>query len=169
MKLHTALFTLTLLASAVSSHASGPSTTGAPATPANRIVGTWSNISQVGSCDTGVLGPLLYQTLQYHAGGTMLDNSRFPPQGIATPGGVVQRSIGLGNWRYEPAGGQYSIRQQFDFYLDNGYDGYMVIERTGVLLSNDGNEISGPVVAIRYNAVGVETSRQCGVALSTRL
>lgn len=165
MKLPTALLTLTLLASAVTAHAQGTSTTGAPA---NGIVGTWSNIAQVGSCDTGILGPLLRQTLMFHAGGTFLDNSRFPPQGITTPAGVVQRSIGLGNWSYAPVSGEYSLRQQFDFYLDNVYDGYQVIERT-MLLSNDRNEISGPVVAIRYNAAGVETSRQCGEAISTRL
>ena len=168
MKLPTALSTLTLLASAVTAHAGGPATTGALPTPANRIVGTWSNVAQVGPCDTGVLGPLLYQTLQYHAGGTILDNPRFPPSGINTPGGVVQRSIGLGNWSYDPAGRHYTVRQQFDFYLNSAYDGYQVIQTTRQL-SNDGNELGGPVVAIRYNAAGVEPSRLCGEALSPRL
>lgn len=168
MKLPTALLTLTLLASAVPAHASGPSTTGALGTPANRIVGVWSNTSQVGSCDTGALGPVLRQTLMFHAGGTFLDNSRFAPQGIMTPGGVVQRSVGLGTWTYDPVSGEHSLRQQFDFYLNNAYDGYQVIERI-MLLSNDLNTISGPVLAIRYNAAGAEMFRQCGVALSTRL
>lgn len=168
MKLPSALFTFALLASAVTAHAGGPSTTGALPTPANHIVGTWSNISQVGSCATGALGPVLRQTLMFHAGGTFLDSSRFPPQGITTPGGVVQRSLGLGTWSYAPVSGEHSLRQQFDFYLNNVYDGYQVIERT-MLLSNDRNTISGPVVAIRYNAAGAETSRLCGEALSTRL
>lgn len=168
MKLHSALFPLALLASTVTAHASGPSTTGAPDTPANRIVGVWSNISQVGSCDTGALGPVQRQTLMFHAGGTFLDNSRFPPQGMTTPGGVVQRSIGLGTWSYAPVSGEHSLRQQFDFYLDNAYNGYQVIERT-MLLSNDRNTLSGPVLAIRYNAAGAEISRLCGEAISTRL
>lgn len=168
MNLLRSFCTLALLAAACPALAGGPATTGGLDTPANRIVGTWSNISQVGSCVTGVLGPAQRQTLLFHAGGTFLDNPRFPPQGITTPAGVLQRSVGLGTWSYEPASGQHSLRQQFDFYLGNVYDGYQVIERT-MLLSNDGNQISGPVLAIRFNAAGAETSRLCGEALSTRL
>ncbi len=159
---------LALLASAASVQAGGPATTGALATPANRIVGRWANVAQVGSCETGILGPQLRQTLMYNAGGTMVDNSRFPPQGITTPGGVVQRTIGMGVWSYHPATGQHSVRHQFDFYLSNAYDGYMVVETTRQL-SNDGNTLTGPVVTTRYNAGGTERFRQCGVAASTRL
>ncbi len=160
---------LALLASAATVQAGGPATTGALATPANRIVGVWSNVARVGGCTEGaVLGPEQRQTVMFDAGGTFLDNPRFPPQGIATPGGVLQRSIGLGTWKYEPASRQYSLRQQFDFYLNNGYDGYQVIERI-MLLSHDGSRITGPVVASRYSAAGTLLSRQCGEAVSSRL
>ncbi|GAA4854776.1 hypothetical protein [Luteimonas vadosa] len=168
MNLLRPLCILTLLASAGTVDAQGPATTGALATPANRIVGTWANVARVGSCATGVLGPALNQTLMYNAGGTMLDNPRFPPQGIATPGGVVQRSIGIGTWTYDPVSGQHFVRQQFDFFLSNVYDGYQVIETTRQL-SNDGNRLTGPVVASRYNAAGELLFQQCGEAVSTRL
>ncbi len=159
---------LALLASAATVQAGGPATTGALATPANRIVGLWANVAQVGSCETGILGPQQRQTLMFVAGGTFVDNARFPPQGITTPGGVVQRTIGIGVWSYDPAVGQHRLRQQFDLYLSNAYDGYQVIERT-MQLSNDGNQITGPVVATRYNTDGTERLRQCGAAVSTRL
>ncbi|CAN5621713.1 hypothetical protein BH23PSE2_BH23PSE2_12570 [soil metagenome] len=168
MNLLRPLCILALLASAATVQAGGPATTGALATPANRIVGLWANVAQVGSCETGILGPQQRQTLMFNAGGTFVDNARFPPQGITTPGGVVQRSFGIGVWSYDPAVGQHSLRQQFDFYLSNAYDGYQVIERT-MQLSNDGNQITGPVVATRYNADGTERLRQCGAAVSTRL
>jgi hypothetical protein len=80
----------------------------------------------------------------------------------------LQRSIGLGVWSYDPVSGQHSVRQQFDFYLNNVYDGYQVIETTRQL-SNDGNQLTGPVVATRYNAAGAMLSRLCGEAVSTRL
>lgn len=158
-----------LLASSATAQAGGPATTGALNTPANRIVGLWANVARVGSCVPGsILGPVLRQTLMYDAGGTLVDNSRFPPQGITTPDGVVQRTIGMGVWSYAPATGQHSVRQQFDFYLSNTYDGYQVVETTRQL-SNDGNTLTGPVVTTRYNADGTERFRQCGAAVSTRL
>ncbi len=169
MKLRNPLLLACLLTLAAPAVAAGPATTGALATPANRIVGLWANVARVGSCQPGsILGPQLRQTLMYNAGGTIVDNSRFPPQGITTPGGVVQRTIGMGVWSYDPATGQHSVRQQFDFYLSNAYDGYQVVETTRQL-SNDGNTLTGPVVTTRYNADGTERLRQCGAAVSTRL
>ncbi len=160
---------LSLLLSSGSAQAGSPATSGAVATPANRIVGLWANVARVGSCDPGsILGPPLSQTLMYNAGGTIVDNPRFPPQGISTPGGVMQRTIGMGVWSYDPARGQHRVRQQFDFYLGNAYDGYQVVETTRQL-SNDGNTLTGPVVTTRYNADGTERFRQCGMAVSSRL
>ncbi len=160
--------TLVLLIAASPALAAGPATTGALGTPANRIVGDWANVARVGSCLTGILGAELHQTLMYNAGGTFVDNSRFPPQGITTPPGVLQRSIGMGIWSYHPRTGQHKVRQQFDFYLNNVYDGYQVVETTRQL-SNDGNTLTGPVATTRYNADGTERFRQCGAAVSTRL
>lgn len=157
-----------LLVCAGAAQAGHPATTGALNTPANRIVGLWSNIARVGSCETGILGPQLRQTLMYNAGGTIVDNSRFPPQGITTPGGVVQRTIGMGIWSYHPRTGQHKVRQQFDFYLSNVYDGYQVVEVTRQL-SNDRNTLTGPVVTTRFNADGTVRSRECGEAVSTRI
>jgi hypothetical protein len=172
MNLHAPLLAITLLATATAAHAElrrGPATTGTLHTPASRIVGVWANTSRVGECaPDAALGPPQQQTLMFNSGGTFVDNSRFPPGGIPTPAGLLQRSIGLGTWRFDPTSGQYTLRQQFDFYRDNVYDGYMVIER-GMQLSNDGNQITGSVDAKRYSAADALLSRQCGVAVSTRL
>lgn len=168
MKPHFPLFTLVLLASVSIAQAADLTIPDLLPTPGNRIVGLWANTSRVGSCDTGELGPPGNQTVMFNAGGTFVDNPRFPAGGVPTPGGVVQRSIGLGTWNYNHRSRQYTLRQQFDLFLSTDYDGYTVIERT-MRLSNDGNHITGPVVATRFNADGDLVFQLCGIAESTRL
>lgn len=168
MKLHLPAFTLALLATATLAHAGSPTTTGALATPANRIVGLWSNIAQVGPCG-GVVGGQLRQTLLFEAGGTFVDNSRFPPQGIPGANGVQQRSIGLGTWSYDPVTTQYSLKQRFDWFVNNQYNGYQVVERAHMLLSNDGKTLASDVHTVRYAANGAVIAELCGSATSTRL
>lgn len=160
---HTAL-AAALLAFASPALASGPTTTGALATPANRIVGAWSNVANVGPCG-GSVGEAQRQTIVFHAGGTFLDNPRFPPQGL--PNGA-QRSIGVGTWSFDPETGLHHLVQQFDWYLDNAYNGYQVVERV-IVMSADGNTASGPVHTVRYSANGAPLAELCGQAVSTRL
>ena len=170
MNIRHALLAAGLLASAGPALAGSPTTTGALATPANRIVGVWKNTALVGSCNGGPAMPPR-QTLVFHAGGTFLDNSLFPPQGvpgIAGIGGIHQRSIGVGAWSYDPLTDQYTLDQRFDWFVDNQYHGYQVVHRT-ILLSNDGNAAAGPVQTTRYAADGTVVMALCGTASSTRL
>ena len=145
-----------------SAHAQqNPVNTGSLAVPANRVVGMWSNASAVGPCG----GPAVMQghnTVTFSPGGTLVDVPR-APAGIA-----LQRSIGLGTWAYDPLRGNYTQRVRFDWFLNGVYDGYQTIDRT-FLVSNDSNQLSGPVRAIRYNADGSMRMQMCGSAVSTRL
>lgn len=164
----TLLLTLAIAAAAPAT-ALDPATSGGLAGPANRIVGAWANNAFVGPCGGAPSPNALKQTLVFHAGGTFLDNSRFPPQGIVTPNGVMQRSIGVGTWKYSPLTGQWSLAQRFDWYKNNVYDGYQVITRSSILLSGGDETAAGPVYVARYNAAGVLVMEQCGYAESTRL
>ncbi|GAB3381127.1 hypothetical protein [Lysobacter fragariae] len=157
------------LFAALPAGAGGPATTGALATPANRIVGTWANEARIGPCG-GAAGAPGSQTLLFNAGGTFLDNPRFPPAGIPVPGTTQRRyrSVGVGTWSLNPDNGQYSVDQRFDWYLDSQYDGYQTVHRT-ILLSTDGNQAGGPVITRRYAADGSLMSEMCGSALSTRI
>jgi len=170
MNLRPSLLAACLAAAIAPAFAGSPTTTGALATPANRIVGAWSNVAMVGPCG-GVAGAPLRQTLLFHAGGTFLDNSLFPPQGLPNLNGIAgthQRSIGVGTWHYDPLTGQYALDQRFDWFVNNQYHGYQVVTRS-ILLSTDGNNATGPVRATRYAANGAIVAELCGSASSTRL
>lgn len=149
--------------------AGDPFATGAMPVPANRIVGVWDNAAYVGPCGGTPSATPARQTVVFHAGGTFLDNARYPPQGIATPNGTMQRSIGVGSWEYSPRTGRWSLEQRFDFFKNNVYDGYQVISRSSILLSSDGKTMAGPVHAYRYDAAGTLVLEQCGTATATRL
>lgn len=155
------LIATTLMATAGQAIAAGPTTTGASAAQGNRVVGIWSNASQVGPCGqpATTTGD---NTVIFQAGGTLVDNPRAP---AGTP---TQRSIGLGVWSYNRATGQYSQRVQFDWFLNGAYDGYQVVWRD-FLLSNDGNVASGDVTTARYNADGSVRAELCGSAVSNRI
>ena len=164
-----ALFAAALVAAAPA-FAGSPTTTGGLATPANRIVGVWANTAMVGPCN-GTPGQALRQTIVFHAGGTFLDNSPFPPAGIPNVAGIPgthQRSIGVGAWSYDPLTGRYTLDQRFDWFVDNQYHGYQVVHRT-ILVSSNGNAAAGPVRTTRYAANGAVVMEQCGSAASTRL
>lgn len=169
MNLNTPLLTLALLATTTIAQANGPTTTGALATPANRIVGSWSNVATTGPC--GGTTSLQRQTIVFTAGGTFLDNPRFPPNGLPNLSGIPgthQRSFGVGVWAYNPDTGEYTLDQRFDWYVDNVYHGYQTVQRS-ILLSNDGQQAAGPVHSTRYAANGSTIAQICGSAVSTRL
>ncbi len=166
----TALTTAALVC-AGSTSASDLASTGALPTPANRIVGLWSNVASVGPCG-GTPTSMLRQTIMFSTGGTFVDNSRFPTGGVPNANGVAglnQRSIGLGTWEYTPRTGQYSLTQRFDWFVNNQYHGYQVVERTRMLLSSDGNTLASLVRTVRYAADGAVVAELCGTATSTRV
>ena len=142
---------------------------GAMPVPANRIVGAWDNQAFVGPCDGVPSAVPQAVTVIFNPGGTFVDNPRFPPQGIVTPAGTMQRSIGLGSWAFVPGSGKWSMEQRFDWYKNNVYDGYQVITRTAMVVSGDGKRLTSPVEVSRYNAAGVLIQKQCGHATATRL
>lgn len=170
MNIRHALLAAALATAAGAAFAGGPTTTGALATPANRIVGVWANTAMVGPCG-GTAGEPQRQTLVFHAGGTFLDNPRFPPAGIPNIAGIAgihQRSVGVGAWSFDPLTGRYTLDQRFDWFVNNQYHGYQVVRRT-ILLSSDGNAAAGPVQTTRYAANGAVVMELCGSASSTRL
>lgn len=141
--------------------AADPAIDGALSTPANRVVGLWSNESLVGPCD-GTAVSRGRNTVIFNAGGTLVDNPGAPA------GTASQRSIGLGTWSYAPRTGKYAQRVQFDCFVNGVYDGYQTVDRE-FLLGNGNDIASGPVVTLRYNADGSLRARLCGSATSTRL
>jgi hypothetical protein len=158
---------LIALASLSANAGGDPARNGALATPANRIIGLWDNSVLIGPCG-GPADQQLHQTLMFTTGGGFVDNSPYPPQGLPGPGGLNQRSIGLGTWSYDPLTTRYTLDQRFDWFVNNAYAGYQVIHRT-MLLSNSGNTASGPVQSVRYTTNGSIVYQLCGNATSTRL
>jgi hypothetical protein len=148
----------------------GPDQTGALAVPANRIVGLWSTQAMVGPCNGAPSNPIR-NTLLFQAGGTLVENPRFPPEGapnVAGIPGIYQRGQALGTWTYDSANRRYWIHLQFDNFVDNAYHGYSTVDRR-ITLSADGMIASGPVWSARYLADGSLLAEVCGEALSTRL
>jgi hypothetical protein len=158
MSLKLSLFALALVASATPALAVDPATTGGLATPANRIVGLWRTQAAVGPCGSGQFPFQIRNTLQFQAGGTMIESV---PPGIS-------RVEGLGTWSYNPGTRQYRMHLLFDWWLPDGsYDGYSTVDRE-LLMSNDGAQIAGPVRSVRYAADGSVLGALCGNAVSTR-
>ena len=144
---------------------------GALPVQANRIVGVWLNTGAVGPCGSGVTPIQVGGYFIFHAGGTLLEKPRFPPNGAPNAFGVAgnnQRGEGLGTWRFNPVTGQYSVIFRFDWFVDNVYHGYNIVERT-LLMSSDGKLLAGPARAVRYFANGTVQSEVCGNATATKL
>jgi hypothetical protein len=171
MKLKTlggATASLTALIAAVA--VASPPNTGALGVPANRIVGLWSTEGLVGPCGLAPMGPVR-NTLLFHAGGTVVENPRFPPAGAPNAFGVPginQRGQALGTWSYDPITKRYSMHLQFDWYVNDAYHGYMTVDRD-IQLSSDAMVASGPVWAARFDAAGNLIAQVCGEAVSSRL
>ena len=158
MSLKRFLFGLAVMASTSPALAGDPATTGALATPANNIVGLWRTQAAVGPCGSGVFPIQIRNTLQFQAGGTMIES--------VPPG--APRVEGLGTWSYVPGTKQYRMHLLFDWWLPDGtYDGYSTVDRE-LLMSNDGSQIAGPVRSVRHAADGSVMIEVCGDAVSTR-
>lgn len=162
---------LIALAAAGSAAAVDTSRSGAVATPANRIVGLWVSEGLTRPCGSALPFNVTRNTLLFSAGGTVEENPRFPPQGVANVNGVAginQRTQALGTWSYEPVSGLYSLHLRFDWYVDGVYQGYQTVDRD-MTLTPDGMQISGPVAATRFNAAGAPLAALCGTAVSDRI
>jgi hypothetical protein len=159
--------TIVLLAVfATAAATAGPGQSGALGVPANRIVGLWITEALVGPCNAVPSNPIR-NTLLFQAGGTVVENPRFPPAGMLNGPGIYQRGQALGTWTYDPASGRYSLHLRFDNYVDNVYDGYSTVDRE-IELSGDGMFASGMVTSSRYTAAGGLMLTVCGQALSIR-
>jgi hypothetical protein len=156
-------------ASANANAQQSPARTGSLAVPANRIVGLWDTQPSVAPCGAPPpTSPNGRTTLLFITGGAWVESPQFPPSGIPGPGGVSQRSGGLGVWSYNPQTNQYTAHMQFDWYLNGAYDGHQTVDRT-ILLSGDGKLASGPVLSTRYAADGSVIVELCGSATGSRL
>ncbi|WP_119717109.1 hypothetical protein [Cognatilysobacter tabacisoli] len=168
----TTTFALALAVAAVTLPAGAdPARDGALAVPANRIVGAWDGTGLVQPCGSGLPFRTVRNTIVFQAGGIVVENARFPPNGVPNVQGVpgiTQRSIGLGTWSYNPATGQYAMQLRFDYFVDGAYHGYGVVERT-ILLSNDGTQNAGPVRAVRYRPDGSIVAEECGTGSGVRI
>lgn len=162
--------TIALVALAVASTpaiAGSPTTTGALATPANRIVGTWYVQASVNgnNCMSGIPGPALSVRtyLVFHAGGTITELPRIPVTNIPTP-----RTFGIGNWYFDPVRNAYYGTLRFDWYANGFAQGYQTVDRE-IFLAADADTMTGSAVSVRYLENGTEVYSQCGSANGTRL
>ena len=138
--------------------------------PGNRIVGLWNTEAVVGPCAATPQTPIR-NTLLFQAGGTVVENPRFPPGGVPNVAGVLgiyQRGQALGTWSYDSVKRRYLVHLQFDNYVDNAYHGYSTVDRE-ITLSKRALYASGPVRSARYKADGTLMGEVCGQAVSTRL
>lgn len=161
---------VSLVALTATTTLASPPTTGALGVPANSIVGLWSTEGLVGPCGSTPMAPVR-NTLLFHAGGTVVENPRFPPVGAPNAFGVPginQRGQALGTWSYDPATKRYAMHLQFDWFVNDVYHGYMTVDRD-IKLSNDALVASGPVWAARFDAAGNLIAQVCGEAVSSRL
>jgi hypothetical protein len=164
MKLHTASLAAALLAVATPALAqSGPTSTGAIAVPANRIVGLWEAVATVRPCNIPAAPARdVRNNLLFHAGGTVTEN----PGGLPSVTGP-SRSFGLGTWRYDPESNRYTGMLRFDNYLNGVYTGYMTIDRD-IVLQSAGTAV-GAVVVTGYDTNGNQLIQLCGTAVQHRL
>jgi hypothetical protein len=135
---------------------------------ANRIVGLWSTQAEVRPCGTDFPPMKVANTLLIHAGGTIVENPRYPPGGAPNAAGHYERTQALGTWHYNRKSGRYWIHLRFDNFIDGVYDGYSTVDREA-RFRKKGMEFTGPVSASRFDAEGNLIGQLCGSAVSSRL
>jgi hypothetical protein len=135
--------------------------------PGNRIVGLWSTEALIGPCNAAPTTPIR-NTLLFHAGGTVVENPRFAPNGIVSPAGLYQRGQALGTWNYDPFSRKFFVHLRFDNYVDGVWNGYSTVDRE-ITLTKRGMHGSGPIRSARYRVDGTLLSEVCGEAVSLPL
>lgn len=168
--LFSAIVVLSLSAPAMFSEAAetdNPALSGALKVPANTIVGLWSTEANVGLCNSGITSKA-FNTLLFHAGGTVIESPRIPPSGVPDiGGGIYQRGQALGTWTFDPTTKTYQIHLRIDNYVNGAYHGYTLVDRAIALLGKD--QGVGPVYVMRFTADGHLIVELCGEAHSARL
>ena len=139
---------LLMLLSATGVSAGSPSTTGALATRANNIVGTYEAAVQLGPCG-GTLGAPFLATTMFHAGGTLNDTNAAPLSGVPTPWGLSVRGPAFGTWSYNRKTDRYLIQMRFNWYVGGFYHGYQQIH-IDAQLSRDKSVLIGTIAATRH-------------------
>jgi len=131
--------------------------TGALNVPANRIVGLWSTVGDVGPCGGS---PAIHVTnnLLFHAGGTLTENIQ----------PTTVRNQGLGTWSYDSKTTGWQLHLRFDRFDSDVYAGYTTVDRE-LWMSPDGLELTGEVRATFYGVDGSVALELCGEATSTRI
>jgi hypothetical protein len=125
---------------------------------ANRIVGLWSTNATVSGCATGIPVIQVQNNLLLHAGGTVTEN-------IAP---VTTRNQGMGVWSYDRHTREYRLQLRFDRFANGVYVGSSTVDRQ-LVLSADGQQMSGEVRATHYAVDGSVLQELCGEAVSDRL
>lgn len=138
---------------------------------ASRLVGTYQSDAQVRPCGTFLPYIPVLNTISFQAGGTVIENARFPPAGLPNVFGIpglFTRTMGLGSWSYNPSTRVYAMSLRYDFFENGAFYGTGVVTRE-IQLSADANTGSGSVRSTVYAANGSVIVDLCGEATSTRL
>ena len=163
MSPRTVIIALSLVAFGLTGAADqNPARGGLPHTRANRIVGLWSTQGTVSGCTTGVPVVQVRNNLLFHAGGTVTEN-------IAP---VTTRNQGMGVWSYDPHTvhhtREFQLHLRFDRFANGAYVGSSTVDRQ-LLMSADGQQMSGEVRTTHYAIDGSVSQELCGEAVSDRL
>ncbi|HJR13474.1 MAG TPA: hypothetical protein VJ833_06205 [Rhodanobacteraceae bacterium] len=131
---------------------------------ASRIVGAYQTEAHVRVCGSPGPDEVVFNTIIFNAGGTVVASPRGAPQGT----GGYSRTIDLGIWSYHPRTNRYSVKLRYDNFMDGAFTGSSVVERD-LQMSADSNSVSGPVHVTTYAPDGSVVVEVCGRATSTRL
>jgi hypothetical protein len=131
---------------------------------ASRIVGAYQSEARVRVCGSPGPDEVVFNTIIFNAGGTVIATPRFPPQGADN----YSRTNDLGTWSYHPRTNRYSVKLRYDNFMNGAFIGSSVVERD-LQMSADSNSVTGPVHVTTHAPDGSVVVEVCGTATSTRL
>jgi len=131
---------------------------------ASRIVGAYQSEARVRVCGSPGPDEVVFNTIIFNAGGTVIAIPRFPPQGADN----YSRTNDLGTWSYHPRTNRYSVKLRYDNFMNGAFTGSSVVERD-LQMSADSNSVTGPVHVTTHAPDGSVVVEVCGTATSTRL
>lgn len=131
---------------------------------ASRIVGAYQSEARVRVCGSPGPDEVVFNTIIFNAGGTVIAIPRFPPQGADNH----SRTNDLGTWSYHPRTNRYSVKLRYDNFMNGAFTGSSVVERD-LQMSADSNSVTGPVHVTTHAPDGSVVVEVCGTATSTRL
>jgi hypothetical protein len=131
---------------------------------ASRIVGAYQSEARVRVCGSPGPDEVVFNTIIFNAGGTVIAIPRFPPQGADN----YSRTNDLGTWSYHPRTNRYSVKLRYDNFMNGAFTGSSVVERD-LQMSAGSNSVTGPVHVTTHAPDGSVVVEVCGTATSTRL